>query len=334
MKTCSILTLAITAVFAAGAAHAQFQERTLRMANASPKDHPMTAGGNKMSECVLAKTGGKMKVQVFADAVLGSDLQAVAAVRTGTIDLINSSTSPIAGAVPELGVLDLPFLFNDAKEADTVLDGKVGDWLGAKMPAIGLVHLAYYENGFRHSTNSKRPITKVEDFGGIKMRVMQNKVYIDTFNALGANAVPMAFTEVYSGLETKAVDGQENPYLNIQNMKFYEVQKYLSLTKHSYSANMMLASKKVWDTLSPQEQAVLKECAMQGRDYERKLNREKEDASLAFLKAQGMVVNEVSPAEMARIRDKTKPIYDGAAKTIGPEAMNMMFDELKRIRGQ
>jgi tripartite ATP-independent transporter DctP family solute receptor len=334
MKTRSILTLAIAAALATGAAHAQFQDRTLRMANASPKDHPMTAGGNKMAECTLAKSGGKLKVQVFADGVLGSDLQAVAAVRTGTIDFTNSSTSPIAGAVPELGVLDLPFLFNNAKEADAVLDGKVGDWLAAKMPAIGMIHLAYYENGFRHSTNSKRPITKLEDFSGIKMRVMQNKVYIDTFNALGTNAVPMAFTEVYSGLETKAVDGQENPYLNIQNMKFYEVQKYLSLTNHSYSANMMIFSKKIWDTLSPQEQGVLKACAIEGRDFERKLNREKEDASLAFLKAQGMVVNEISAPEMARIREKTKPIYDNASKTIGAEAMNMMFDELKRIRGQ
>jgi tripartite ATP-independent transporter DctP family solute receptor len=196
------------------------------------------------------------------------------------------------------------------------------------------VNLTWWENGFRHSTNSKRPITKLEDFNGIKMRVMQNKIYIDSFNALGANAVPLAFTEVYSALETKAVDGQENPYLNIQNMKFYEVQKFLTLTKHSYSTNMLLASKKVWDTLSPQEQVVLKECAVQSRDAVRKANRDKEDASLAFLKAKGMQVNEITGAEMSRIREKTKPIYDGAARTIGAEAMSLVLDELKRIRSQ
>ena len=258
----------------------------------------------------------------------------VSAARTGTLELVNSSSSPMASIAPELGVFDLPFLLSNTKEADMLFDGKVGEWFNAKMPPIGLVNLTWWENGFRHSTNSKRPITKLEDFNGIKMRVMQNKIYIDSFNALGANAVPLAFTEVYSALETKAVDGQENPYLNIQNMKFYEVQKFLTLTKHSYSTNMLLASKKVWDTLSPQEQVVLKECAVQSRDAVRKANRDKEDASLAFLKAKGMQVNEITGAEMSRIREKTKPIYDGAARTIGAEAMSLVLDELKRIRSQ
>jgi tripartite ATP-independent transporter DctP family solute receptor len=334
MKTCSILTLAISAVLATGAAHAQFQERTLRLGSATPKGHPMLKGADTLVQCAAAKTGGKMKIQSFTDGVLGNDAQMVSAARTGTLDIVNTSTSPIAGVVPELGVFDLPFLLDSTKEADALLDGKVGEWFSAKMPAVGLVNLTWWENGFRHTTNSKRPITKVEDFGGIKLRVMQNKVYIDSFNALGANAVPMAFTEVYSALETKTVDGQENPYTNIQNMKFYEVQKYLSLTKHSYSTNMVVVSKKVWDTLTPQEQGVLKECAVQSRDAERKASRDVEDVSLAFLKAQGMVVNEVSAAEMTRIRDRTKPIYEAATKTVGAEAMTLVSDELKRIRGQ
>lgn len=334
MKTRSILTVAIAAALATGVANAQFQDRTLRLGSATPKDHPMMQGPNTMVQCTAAKTGGKMKIQSFSDGVLGNDAQMVAAARTGTLDIVNSSSSPIAGAVAELGVFDLPFLLDNTKEADALFDGKVGEWFSAKMPAIGLVNLTWFENGFRHTTNSKRPITKVEDFSGIKLRVMQNKIYIDSFNALGANAVPLAFTEVYSALETKAVDGQENPYTNIQNMKFYEVQKYLTLTKHSYSTNMLLVSKKVWDTLSPQEQGVLKECAVQSRDAVRKASREKEDASLAFLKAQGMVVNELTPAEIARIRERTKPIYESATKTVGAEAMNLVSNELKRIRGQ
>lgn len=334
MKTCSLLTLAITAALAAGSASAQFQDRTLRLGAATPKDHPMMQGVVTMSQCAPAKSGGKLKVQGFSDGVLGNDAQMASAARTGTLDMVNSSSSPLASVVPELGVFDLPFLLNNTKEADALFDGKAGDWFSAKMPAVGLVNLTWWENGFRHTTNSKRPITKLDDFGGIKLRVMQNKIYIDSFNALGANAVPMAFTEVYSALETKTVDGQENPYQNIQNMKFYEVQKYLTLTKHSYSTNMLLVSKKVWDTLSPQEQAVLKECAIQSRDAVRKANREKEDASLAFLKTQGMVVNEISAPEMARIREKTKPIYESALKSVGAEAMGQVNDELKRIRGQ
>jgi tripartite ATP-independent transporter DctP family solute receptor len=334
MKTRSNLTLAITALLAAGAAHAQFQDRNLRLGAATPKDHPMMQGVLTMTQCTAAKTGGKMKVQGFSDGVLGNDAQMVSAARTGTLDMVNSSSSPLASVVPELGVFDLPFLLNNTKEADALFDGKVGDWFSAKMQPVGLVNLTWWENGFRHTTNSKRPITKVDDFSGIKLRVMQNKVYIDSFNALGANAVPMAFTEVYSALETKTVDGQENPYLNIQNMKFYEVQKFLTLTKHSYSTNMLLVSKKVWDTLTPQEQGVVKECAIQSRDAVRKANRDKEDASLAFLKSQGMAVNEIAGPEMMRIRDKTKPIYESAAKSIGAEAMTQVFDELKRIRAQ
>lgn len=334
MKTCLFLPLAIAATLAAGPAGAQFQDRSLRLGAATPKDHPMMQGVVTMTQCASSKSGGKLKVQGFSDGVLGNDAQMVAAARTGTLDIVNSSSSPLASVVPELGVFDLPFLLNNTKEADALFDGKAGDWFSARMQPVGLVNLTWWENGFRHTTNSKRPITKVDDFNGIKLRVMQNKVYIDSFNALGANAVPMAFTEVYSALETKTVDGQENPYANIQNMKFYEVQKYLSLTKHTYSTNMLLVSKKVWDTLSPQEQTVLRECAIQSRDAVRKTSREKEDASLAFLKSQGMVVNEISGAEMTRIRERTKPIYDNASKTIGADAMAVVFDELKRIRGQ
>jgi tripartite ATP-independent transporter DctP family solute receptor len=244
-----------------------------------------------------------------------------------------TSTAPLTSIVPALGVFDLPFLFNDEKEADQVLDGKAGEWFAAKLPAIGAVNLAWWENGFRHTTNSRRPITKLEDFEGVKMRVMQNNIFLDTFKTLGSNAVPMAFSEVYSALETKTVDGQENPFTNIENMKFYEVQKYLTLTKHAYSPTLVLFSKKIWDGLSAQEQAVLKDCALQGRDEERRVNRELSAKSVASLKAKGMQVNEISGAEMQRIRDKSKVIYERHGKQIGDEALNLVFGELKRIRG-
>jgi TRAP-type transport system periplasmic protein len=145
--------------------------------------------------------------------------------------------------------------------------------------------------------------------------------------------VPMAFSEVYSALETKTVDGQENPFNNIENMKFYEVQKFLTLTKHAYSPTLVLFSKKTWDVLSAQEQAVLKECAAQGRDEQRKVSRMKSDQSIANLKSKGMLVNEISPVEMTRIRDKAKVITERHGKAIGDEALNMVFGELKRIRG-
>jgi tripartite ATP-independent transporter DctP family solute receptor len=326
--------LAFTAtLLAAGSAQAQFQERTFKVSNGVSKEHPMGNGLARMGACTLAKSGGKMKIQPYWDGALGNDLNATQSVRTGSLDMVLTSTAPLVGIVPSLGVFDLPFLFSNESEADAVLDGKAGDWFAAKLPAVGAVNLAWWENGFRHTTNSKRPITKAEDFDGVKMRVMQNTIFIDTFKTLGSNAVPMAFSEVYSALETKTVDGQENPFSNIENMKFYEVQKYLTLTKHAYSPTLVLFSKKIWDTLSPPEQSTLKDCAAQGREEQRKVNREKSAQSVASLKSKGMAVNEISPAEMQRIRDKSKVIYERHAKEIGDEAIKLVFGELKRIRG-
>lgn len=149
---------------------------------------------------------------------------------------------------------------------------------------------------------------------------------------MGANAVPMAFSEVYSALEMKAVDGQENQVNNIENMKFYEVQKYLSFTKHSYTPTLVLASKKIWDTMSPEEQKTLRDCAIVGRDVQRKANSDAEAKSIEMMKAKGIVVNDVAPAELNRIRDKTKPVSDSYAAKLNPEAVSMVFNELKLIR--
>ena len=329
-----IAAVAAAALLATGAAQAQFQDRTFRVSNGVSKDHPMGNGLAKMSACTLQKSGGKMKIQAYWDGALGNDLTATQQVRTGSLEMVLTSTAPLTSIVPALGVFDLPFLFNNEKEADAVLDGKVGEWFSAKLPAAGAVNLAWWENGFRHTTNSKHAITKLEDFQGVKMRVMQNNIFLDTFKTLGSNAVPMAFSEVYSALETKTVDGQENPFMNIENMKFYEVQKYLTLTKHAYSPTLVLFSKKIWDTLSPQEQGVLRECAVEGRAEQRKANRAAEEKSVANLRSKGMQVNEISAAEMVRIREKSKVIYERHGKTIGEEALNMVFGELKRIRGQ
>lgn len=334
MKTLfRLAALALAATFAAGAAQAQFSERNFKLSSGSGKDHPTGDGIARMNACLQARSGGKMKITPYFDNQLGNDNTATQSVRSGQIDMVLPSTAPLVPIVPELGVLDLPFLFNSEAEADAVLDGKAGQWLSAKLPAVGLVNLAYWENGFRNATNNRRPIKRIEDFGGLKMRVMQNPVYIDTFKELGSNAVPMAFSEVYSALETKTVDGQENPFALIDNMKFYEVQKYLSLTRHSYAALAMLMSKKVWDGLSTQEHDALKACAAEGRDEERKVSRAKAGQILEGLKGKGMTVNEIPPAEMQRIREKVKVVWDRQAKAIGAEAMDLVAGELKRVRG-
>ena len=247
--------------------------------------------------------------------------------------MVCTSSSPLVGIIKELGVFDLPFLFANEKEADAVLDGPAGQYFNKRLEAVGLVNLAYWENGFRNLTNSKRAVAKVEDFDGVKVRVMQNNIFLDTFKTLGTNAVPMAFGEVFTALETKTIDGQENPFVTIDTSKFYEVQKYLSVTRHAYTPFLVLYSKKLWDQLNPQEQAVLREAAIEGQKVQRATIRAQSDTALAGLKAKGMQVNEITAAEQRRMFEKVKPVYEKHTASIGAEAIDVVFSELKKVRG-
>jgi len=332
-KRRTLVTLAAGALLAAAPAFAQFQDRTIKFTNGVNEDHPVGVGVKKMQEVLNAKTGGKLKIQAFWGGSAGGDLQATQALRAGTQEMVCTSSSPLVGIVKELGVFDLPFLFASEKEADAVLDGPAGQYFNKKLEEAGLVNLAYWENGFRNLTNSRKPVTKVEDFEGIKLRVMQNNIFLDTFRTLGTNAVPMAFPEVFTALETKTIDGQENPFVTIETSKFNEVQKYLSVTNHAYTPFLILYSKKLWDQLSPQEQAVLREAAMEGQKAQRAANRALNEKSFASLKAKGMQVNEIAPAEMRRIQAKVQPVYDKNASTIGAEAIKVVQDALKKTRG-
>jgi TRAP-type transport system periplasmic protein len=339
MKKRSLIVSTLTAaMFMAGSmistsANAQFSERNIKMSNGVNEDHPVGAGVKKMQEILLAKSGGKMKMTAFWGGAAGGDLQATQALRAGTQEMVVSSSSPLVGIIKELGVFDLPFLFANEKEADAVLDGPAGAFFNKKLEEAGLVNLAYWENGFRNLTNSKRAVAKVEDFDGVKVRVMQNNIFLDTFKTLGTNAVPMAFGEVFTALETKTIDGQENPFVTIDTSKFYEVQKFLSVTRHAYTPFLVLYSKKMFDTLSPQEQALLREAAIEGQKVQRSTIRANDTKALANLKAKGMQVNEITPAEQRRMFEKVKPVYDKNATTIGADAITIVVDALKKARG-
>jgi tripartite ATP-independent transporter DctP family solute receptor len=236
------------------------------------------------------------------------------------------------GISKEMAIWDTPFLISNAKEADILLDGPIGDRVRAKLEDKGLVGLAYWENGFRNLTNSKRAITKMEDLNGIKLRVMQNNVFLTSFQTLGANAIPMAFSELFSALETKTVDGQENPFNTILSSKFYEVQKYMTVTNHVYSPWIVTVSKKYWDQLSKDEQKILSDAAKTSRDFERKDTRDEASKAMANLKAKGMEINELSPAEAARMRDQLTKVYALIAADVGMDLWNDTQAELKKIR--
>jgi tripartite ATP-independent transporter DctP family solute receptor len=240
----------------------------------------------------------------------------------------------LAGIVKEFGLLDFPFIVSTPQQADALTDGQVGKLLFAKLPEKGLIGLAFWDLGFRNVTNSKRPITRVEDFEGLKLRVIPNPVFLETFKTFGANPVPMPFAELYSALESKAVDGQENPFAVILSNKMFEVQKFLSVTNHVYTANIILVSKIFWDRCSATEQRVLQQAALEARDYERKLSREAAQTALGELKAKGMQVNEIPPVELDRMRQMVRPIYDKFTAAYDPQVVKAFRAELDKIRAQ
>ena len=269
------------------------------------------------AEQVEKASGGKMRVRAVGAAALGPDTQMQQALIGGAQEMMVGSTATLVGITKEMALWDTPFLFNNSREADAILDGPIGQKVMDRLQEKGLVGLVYWENGFRNLTNSKRPVQKMEDFDGIKLRVMQNNVYLESFKTLGANAVPMPFSELFGALETKTVDGQENPFNTILSSKFFEVQKFLSVTNHVYSPWIVLVSKKWWDELSKDEQKVLLDAARASREFERKDTREEAGRALAELKAKGMQVNELPASEAARMRAKLAAVNAGIATSVG-----------------
>ena len=284
------------------------------------------------AEQVEKASGGKMKVRAIGAAALGPDTQMQQSLIGGAQEMMVGSTATLVGITKEMALWDTPFLFNNVQEADVILDGPIGQKVMDKLQEKGLVGLVYWENGFRNLTNSQRPVTKVEDLQGIKLRVMQNNVFLESFKTLGANAVPMPFSELFGALETKTVDGQENPYNTILSSKFYEVQKYLSVTNHVYSPWIVTVSKKWWDTLSPAEQKVLKDAARASRDFERKDTRDEAAKALTELKAKGMQINQLTPAETARMRDKLTRVNASIAANVGMDLWNETQGALAKLR--
>ena len=312
-------------------AWAQVGSRNIKFTLGVTEDHPVSVGIKKMQEVLAVKAGGKMKISTFWGGSAGGDLQAVQALRAGTQEMVCTSSSPLVGIVKELGVFDLPFLFANEKEADAVFDGEAGRYFDKKLEAAGLINLGFWENGFRNFTNSKHPVNKVEDFDGLKIRVMQNNIFLDSFKSLKTNPIPMAFGEIYTALETRTIDGQENPFLLIETAKFNEVQKYLSITKHAYTPFLILYSKKLWDKLSPEEQALVREAAKEGKPVQRQASRSMSAKSLDSLR-KTMVVNEVPEAERMRMHERVRQVYEKQASVIGSEAMGVVMDALKKVR--
>lgn len=304
-----ILGFAVGAILGLGlTADIRAAEFDLVEAHTSPPDHPYTLGMVRYADLVKERTNGRVAIQIHHSRQLGDERQVVEGLQLGTIHLTVTSTGPLGGFVPEMNVVDLPFLFRDAEHAYKVLDGEIGRGLLNKFDAVGIKGLAFWENGFRHITTSKKPVREPTDMKGLKIRVMENKVHQAAFRQLGSDATPMAWGEVFTSLQQGLLDAQENPIPIIYTFKLNEVQKYVSLTGHVYSPAPLLMSKKTWDRMPPDIQKVMFDTAVEVARYQRGLIREQEQKQIGELRAKGMTI--IEQPDRAAFREAMKPVFE------------------------
>ncbi len=294
----------------------------LKLGHAVAPEHPYHLGAVKFSELVAQRTGNKVKIDVYPSTQLGNERDMVEGLQLGTIDLVVTSTGPLGGFVPKMFVVDLPFLFRDREHAYKVLDGPNGRDLLDAFSAKGIKGLAFWENGFRQITNNVRPIEKPEDLKGIKIRTMENKVHLASFKAFGASPTPMAWSEVYTALQQKTIDAQENPIAIIYHQKIFEVQKYLTLTGHFYSPTPLLMSLKAFDSLPKDIQKIMLDTAIECATYERNLLRDSEAKQIAEIKAKGM---QVTTPNKKPFQDAAAPVYKEFEAQFGKETIDKII---------
>jgi tripartite ATP-independent transporter DctP family solute receptor len=305
-------------------ANVRAAEFDLVEAHTTTQDHPYTLGMVRFAQLVRDRTGGRVAVQIHHSRQLGDERQVVEGLQLGTVHLTVTSTGPLGGFVPEMNVVDLPFLFRDASHAYAVLDGPIGRGLLDKFEAVGIKGLAFWENGFRHVTTARKAVERPADLKGLKIRVMENRVHQAAFRQLGANATPMAWGEVFTSLQQGLLDAQENPIPIVSTFKLFEVQKYLSLTGHVYSPAPILMSKKRWEAMPPELRKVVQETAVEVATLQRQLNRSQEQKQLGELKAKGMTVIE-SPDREA-FREAMRPVLEQFRGQFGTNLVQRIID--------
>ncbi len=307
-----IAPLALAAMAVTGSASAQ---TVLKIGYATSQTSHYGVGSTMFCDDIEKGTQGRYKCQQFPSSALGGEREMIEAVQLGTQDLVNTSTGPLGNFVPEVKIVDIPFLFRDYDHARKVMDGPIGQDLLKAMQGKGLIGLAWTENGFRHMTNSKRPIRTADDARGLKMRTMENKVHMDGYRTFGIQPTPMAFPELFGALQQGVVDGQENPIPVILSSKFSQVQKHLSLTGHVYSPAALIISPMVWNKLSAADKTVFQEAAKKASAAQRKKVNDDENNGIAQLEKDGMQV--IRQVDGGSFRKAVTPAYELYAKEFG-----------------
>lgn len=274
---------------------------------------------------VESESNGRIGVEIYSGGQLGDDTTATEMVVAGQLEINNTSTAPLVGYVPELGIFDIPFLFADEAEADAIMASEVGDYMNAKLETKGIINLAWNENGFRELTNSKREVATAADVAGLKIRTMENEFHEELWNSLGAAATPMSSNELYTALEQGTVDGEENPIANLYSYQFQEVQDYITMTNHIYSPFLFDMSKAIWDTYDEETQNILRAASAAYADEEKRLNREAAERDLqSCIDDYGITVTYLDDAAKQGFLDKTAHIKDMIAEETGTEIMDLL----------
>lgn len=294
----------------------------LRLAHVVNEQDGFHIAAEKFQELVEERTGGKVTVEIYPNAQLGDERTLLESMQVGTVDMGVITNGPVANFVEEIAVLELPFLFPSREAAYEVLDGPIGQDLLAELERVNLKGLAYAERGFRNLTNSRGPVSAPEDLDGLRLRVMENPVYVDTFRALGANAVPMAWTEALTAMQQGTIDGQENPVNVVHSFDLHETQTHMTMTRHTYAPALFVMGLPVWQQMPEAAQDVLQNAAQEAAEHERRVNAEMEAEQMQELREAGMEINE--DPDLAAFQEAVKPVYEDYADQFG--------DYLPRIR--
>ncbi len=317
MKKIIVCLMLCTAVilFACGKAeqmeaNSKIPEFVLTYAENQAEDYPTTQGAYKFAELVKKRSGGRIEIMVNAGGSLGDERSVIEQLQFGGIDFARVSLSVLADQVPKLNVLQMPYLYTGSDHMWKVLEGKLGDDFLKSVEDIDLMGLSWYDAGARNFYSSQKPITKLEDMKGMVIRVQESELMMAMVEALGAKSTAMVYSDVYSALQTGTIGGAENNWPSYDSASHYEVAKYFTLDEHTRVPELQLASEVTWNRLSPEDQAIIKECAMESARYERELWREREKASEAKVRAAGCQVIELPSEEKARFQEAVTPVYE------------------------
>lgn len=291
------------------------------------ENDPYAIAAHAFKDSVEAKTNGKVKINLYPNAQLGGERDAIEGMSLGTIDMGVITNAPVSGLAPEFQALDLPFIFDSSEQAHEILDSEFGKNLLSKLEEKGIKGLGYAEGGFRMMINNTRPINTPSDVEGVKFRVMENPIYIGMFKALGSNPTPMSWEKTFTAVQQKTIDGLESPISVISQNKYYEVTKYLSLTNHTYSPLIFMASMKSWGKLPEDIQTRIQESVDEAVEFERNKNGENVSILLEDLKSKGMVINEVE--DFSLFKEKVEPLYNQFEDEIGKSILEELLEKTK-----